>query len=44
MGGYISFTPLKIDLTEHKAIPIFDRWLEESGTKESEAKSKNSRS
>ena len=26
-GGYISITPLKIDLTEYKAIPRFQDWL-----------------
>jgi 5'-nucleotidase len=39
--GYISITPLKIDLTEHKAIPIFETWVRESGIKRPEEKSKS---
>ena len=42
MGGYISITPLRIDLTEHKAIPVFENWVQQSGIKETETKPKPS--
>ena len=42
--GYISITPLKIDLTEHKAIPLFENWISQNGIKETEAKTGRSKS
>ncbi len=29
--GHISITPLKLDLTEYRAMPIFEKWLGEEG-------------
>ncbi len=42
MSGFISITPLRIDLTDHKAIPVFENWVQQSGIKDAEAKPKNS--